>query len=296
MKILITGHKGFCGRHFVSKLARHRIVGVDVKDGRDCRDFFRTNTDRFDLVIHLAAIIGGRETIEGDPIAVATDLSIDAEMFNWAVRTKQKKVIYFSSSAAYPVSLQAKPYKLKESDIDIHSVRSPDFTYGWTKLSGEILADYARGYGIKTYVFRPFSGYGPDQDLTYPFPSFIQRVKRRENPFVIWGDGRQVRDFIHMDDIVEATLLAVKLDIQEPVNLGWGRPTSFRELATLMLSVAGIRNKPRFKFLANKPTGVMYRVSDNRTMLSFYQPKITLEEGIARALNNLRGTTDAVVL
>jgi len=90
-------------------------------------------------------------------------------MFNWAVNTKQKKIIYYSSSAAYPVKLQRKPYKLKEFDINLNDVRNPDFTYGWTKLTGEILAQFARKQGIDVYVFRPFSGYGEDQDLTYPF-------------------------------------------------------------------------------------------------------------------------------
>ena len=94
------------------------VTGVDIKDGNDCRDFFKVCDDKFDLIVHLAAIVGGRETIENDPLSVATDLSIDAEFFNWAVRTKQKKVIYFSSSAAYPISLQAKgtKNKLKETN------------------------------------------------------------------------------------------------------------------------------------------------------------------------------------
>jgi hypothetical protein len=106
MKILITGHKGFVGRNFVKALPDSDITGIDLKDGNDCRDFFKTNTDQFDLVIHLAAIVGGRATIEGEPLSVATDLSIDAEFFNWVQSTKPKNVVYFSSSAAYPIDLQ----------------------------------------------------------------------------------------------------------------------------------------------------------------------------------------------
>ena len=106
MKILITGHKGFVGRNFVKALPDSEITGIDLKDGNDCRDFFKTNTDQFDLVIHLAAIVGGRATIEGEPLSVATDLSIDAEFFNWVQRTKPINTVYFSSSAAYPIVLQ----------------------------------------------------------------------------------------------------------------------------------------------------------------------------------------------
>ena len=99
MKILITGHKGFVGQEYVRYFTNqgHEITGVDIKEGNDCRDFFKTCNDQFDLIVHLAAIVGGRDTIENDPLAVGTDLSIDAEFFNWAVRTKQSKIIYFSS-------------------------------------------------------------------------------------------------------------------------------------------------------------------------------------------------------
>lgn len=287
MKILITGHKGFVGRHFVSKLdnARNQIIGIDIKEGNDCRDFFRQDKDtKFDLVIHLAAIVGGRETIEGDPIAVATDLSIDAEMFNWAVRAKPKKIVYFSSSAAYPIEYQLPESKhfLKEGDIDLNNIKSPDFTYGWAKLSGEMLADHARGYGLDVIVFRPFSGYGEDQDLTYPFPAFIDRIKQRHNPFVVWGNGEQVRDFINIDDIVDCVFAVIHEDIKGPINLGSGIPVSFNELAQTMFKVANFF--PPIRHLTEKPVGVSFRCSDNKKMLSFYKPKITLEEGIKRAL------------
>lgn len=288
MKVLITGHKGFVGKSFVARLKGNKITGVDIKDGKDCRDFFRSNNEVFDLVIHLAAIVGGRETIEGQPISVATDLSIDSEMFNWALNTRQKKIIYYSSSAAYPIELQKKAYKLKESDIDFDMIKNPDFTYGWSKLTGEMLANFVRQQGVNVYVFRPFSGYGEDQDLTYPFPSFIKRIKDKENPFTIWGDGNQVRDFIHIDDIVEATLKAVELDIQVPINLGWARPTSFNELAQIMFNVAGVKKSPRINHRLDKPIGVDYRCSNNDKMLSFYKPTISLEEGIDRSLKAKR--------
>jgi nucleoside-diphosphate-sugar epimerase len=293
MKILITGHQGFVGRHFVKTLESKRnytITGVDLKEGQDCRDFFKQDTTAkkyWDLVIHLAAIVGGRQTIENDPIAVATDLSIDAEFFNWAVRHQPRKIVYYSSSAAYPTDLQTKDQhgrKLKESDIDLSQVSNPDFTYGWAKLTGELLAQHAMDqYGLSISVFRPFSGYGEDQDLTYPFPSFIERAKNKANPFQIWGDGHQVRDFIHIDDVVAGTMAAVKDGIPGPINLGWGQPTSFNELATLVSQQKGYI--PTFLHQTDQPVGVYYRVADNQKMLAFYQPKITLEQGIARALN-----------
>ena len=110
MKILITGDAGFVGRAFRRYFEGqgHEIVGIDIANTlpMDARDFFRKDNTHFDKVIHLAAVVGGRKMIEGSPLALAVDLSIDAEMFGWALRTKPGCITYFSSSAAYPTALQ----------------------------------------------------------------------------------------------------------------------------------------------------------------------------------------------
>jgi nucleoside-diphosphate-sugar epimerase len=285
MKILITGDAGFVGRAFHRALAkqRHEITGIDLVNGKEVRHFFATDDTQFDIVIHLAAIVGGRMTIEGNPLSVASDLAIDADMFQWALRTRPKHIVYFSSSAAYPIFLQKLDYKqkLREIDINLEHIRTPDFTYGWAKLSGEMLASYARAEGLKVTVLRPFSGYGSDQALDYPFPSFIERAKRKADPFEVWGRGTQVRDFVHIDDVVEATFAAVINDVKT-MNICSGRPTSFIELAEMVMLQA--------KYLApiknnlDAPIGVEYRVGDTTRMFQVYEPKISLEEGIARAL------------
>jgi len=288
MKILITGDAGFVGGYFHKALDGHDITGVDIKNGIDARKFFATDETHFDLVVHLAAIVGGRATIEGEPLSVAVDLAIDSELFQWALRTKPKRIIYYSSSAAYPIKLQdyGSTHHLVESDIDLANIQSPDYTYGWAKLTGEMLASYAEKEGLRVHIFRPFSGYGEDQSLDYPFPSFIKRGVEKANPFKIWGSGNQVRDFIHMEDVVAATLEAVRQDIQGPVNLGLGRVTSFNDLATLVANECGY--SPEFERIIGAPEGVQYRVCDPTKMLSFYTPKISLEEGIARAVREQR--------
>jgi nucleoside-diphosphate-sugar epimerase len=284
MKVLITGHMGFVGRQFMRTLDGHDIVGIDIKEGNDAREFFAKDDTRFDLVVHLAAVVGGRATIDGQPLKVATDLAIDSDMFQWALRTRPDRIVYYSSSAAYPIAYQtySMKYHLHESHINLDSIMNPDQTYGWAKLTGEMLARYAEEEGLRVHVFRPFSGYGGDQDLDYPFPSFIQRAKKKEEVFDIWGSGNQVRDFIHIEDVVNATLEAVKQDIQGPVNLGTGRPTSFNRLAEMVTGAMGFT--PEFNRVEDAPEGVAYRVCDPSKMLTFYQPKISLEEGIAKAL------------
>lgn len=286
MKILITGSEGFVGRAFTRYLSPfgHQITAIDLKGGCDVRDFFAEDDTKFDLVIHLAAIVGGRATIEGNPLAVATDLAIDSDLFQWALRTRPGRIVYYSSSAAYPTIYQRRftHCKLAEWRINLDAINNPDLTYGWAKLTGEMLAMYARQQGLKVTVLRPFSGYGEDQDLDYPFPSFIARGKSRANPFKVWGSGLQVRDFIHIDDVVAGTMAAVEADV-EVANLCTGRGTNFLELAQMVMKEAG--------YLApidadpSAPVGVFYRVGDPKLMLDFYQPKITLEEGIYRALH-----------
>jgi nucleoside-diphosphate-sugar epimerase len=297
-KALITGDKGFVGRNFKRKLEAQGwdITGIDIVGYNpvDARDFFRKDDTHYDLVIHLAAVVGGRATIEGAPLSVAVDLAIDSEAFQWALRTKPKHFVYYSSSAAYPISLQTEylkkhtaprnKYRLKEQDIDLSSIANPDLTYGWSKLTGEMLASHAEKAGVRVHVFRPFSGYGSDQALDYPFPSFIQRAKRKNNPFEIWGDGQQTRDWIHIDDIVDATIAAVTEDVEGPINLCTGIPTSFNQLAVAITNQVGY--KPQLDHKLEAPKGVHYRVGDPTKLNKFYVPKISLEEGIRRALKD----------
>jgi nucleoside-diphosphate-sugar epimerase len=290
VKALVTGSSGFLGRHFVRALQQrgYEVRRVDIADREpwDARDYFRHVSTQVDLAIHCAAVVGGRQGIEGSPLSLAVDLSLDAEYFGWAARTRPGRVVYVSSSAAYPVCLQdgvwEAGYRLCEEDILLDDPMAPDFLYGWTKLTGELLAAHARDAGVPVTVVRPFSGYGADQDPAYPFRAFLERARRCEDPFTIWGDGEQVRDFIHVSDVVAGTLALVEAAVDGPVNLGAGRPTSFNELARLMTRAAGY--EPEFRHETDKPTGVRYRVADTTLLSRYYQPKVTLEEGIEMAL------------
>ncbi len=268
MRVMISGVAGFVGSHFARRLLSesHDVTGVDILLSSvawnlgahvaqdqysyvvdDLRRFVTIrNCDDFDLIIHCAATVGGRLKIEGDPLAVATNLAVDASLFNWIARGKKpKRVIYFSSSAVYPIELQERNRHcaLSEALVDLNRKRFglPDQTYGFAKFAGELLAKQAvEKYGVDVVIYRPFSGYGTDQALDYPFPSIIQRVKNRENPIVIWGSGDQERDFIHIDDIVEAVLATYdKLKPGSTLNLGTGIGTSFYSLAREAAGIAG---------------------------------------------------------
>ncbi len=240
----------------------------------------------FDDIFHFAAIVGGRSKIDGDPMLVAQDLSIDAEMFLYVCRNKPRRFLYPSSSAAYPIDLQTESntLQLKETDIDFKKMGEPDMTYGWSKLTGEFLAKIAAShYGVHVTCIRPFSGYGEDQDLSYPVPAIAARAAKKENPFEVWGTGKQGRDFVHIDDVLDLTLLAMdKISDGRAINIGMGRLTSFLELIEVFTGFAGY--KPTIKPLLDKPVGVHSRYCDMTWVEQNlgWKAKISIEEGMRR--------------
>lgn len=295
-RALVTGSAGFVGRHMVKALEQrgYGVWGLDIAEPApyptvqrlDCRRWFDACPDeRFDLVVHCAAVVGGRTMIDGAPLLLAAeDLSIDAMMFRWALKARPGRIVAFSSSAAYPTYLQAQrnsPRSLAEGDYR-PDIANCDTTYGAVKVVLERLAAEANAEGIPTHVFRPFSGYGADQALDYPFPTFVRRAVERQSPFQIWGDGGSARDWIHIDDIVGAVLAAVDHDVLGPVNLCTGRATTFDELAAMCMDRVGYRST--VEYVTDAPQGVYWRVGDPTLMHEFYRPRITLEEGIARAV------------
>lgn len=300
VKVLITGSAGFLGRHFAARLRAdgHDVTGIDNAEpgAFDALDVFRYGQHRhFDLVLHLAAILPHRAAIDGKALAVgAGNLALDAALFEWAARTRPGRLVYFSSSAAYPVRHQTRewleaygPGPLAEHLINLGQWSktgdwSPDAIYGWVKLTGEQLADAYRQLGGAVTVLRPFSGYGEDQSSNFPFGAFRDRALSRSDPFEIWGDGEQVRDFVHVDDIVAATLAAVEHDVDGPLNVCTGDGTSMRDLAGLFVRTAGY--KTRYKLVEGAPTGVAYRVGDPARLHELYVPRVSLEEGVKRAL------------
>src|SRR5271157_1781043 len=318
-KILITGAAGFVGRHFTKRfldlgdlvVAVDSIVpmtgGIDPGHGwplfnpcdyknfhffrEDCRQFFLKHPDDdFDYSLHLAAIVGGRLMIENNPLAVAEDLAIDSAYWQWAVKAKPRKTICFSSSAAYPVMCQQRDnYRLLCEEMIEFSGRIgvPDMSYGWAKLTHEYLAHLAyEKYGLKSVVYRPFSGYGEDQDDTYPFPSICKRILRQngESRIEVWGSGDQLRDFIHIEDCVDGVLMSMdRIDNADALNLSTGVYTSFKEFARLAAEICGYH--PEVVGVSSKPSGVFARGGDTTKQQSYgFRFKTTFREGIEGAI------------
>lgn len=245
---------------------------------------------RFQRVYHLASVVGGRAVIEGDPMAVGIDLAVDSSFFLWAVKVnKPERVLYASSSAAYPIGLQDDQgsVALAEPMIDPErGLSQPDMTYGWSKLTGEYLSRIAASkYGLKVAVVRPFSGYGEDQDPVYPVPAIALRAAARQDPLFVWGTGEQARDFVHIDDCVEAMERAIhRIEDGRAVNIGSGKPTTFLELARLFADIEGY--SPLVQGLSGKPVGVAKRYCNPSGMkeLLGFSPAVSIREGMSRVI------------
>ena len=163
-------------------------------------------------------------------------------------------------------------------------IGEPDLTYGWTKLTGEFLAKLAhQKHGHYITCYRPFSGYGEDQDLSYPFPAILQRAMRKENPMTVWGSGQQSRDFIYIEDCIDGMLtVSEKIGDGSGVNLSTGIATTFNELARLCYVVAnGSDDNLTIQNTASKPEGVFARVGSTKFQQELgFQYKTSLKEGI----------------
>lgn len=289
MRILVTGSEGLIGKAVVAACQKRwplaTVIGWDRAvhwESGDCRDYFRYSHDTIELAFHCAAITGGIEGTTGNPAGLAAiNAQLDGAFFEWALKTNPRRIVYFSSSCAYPLLQTYVTRQLRESEID-YTRHADGSTYGAVKLVGEVIANSVREAGVPVSVVRPFAVYGEHQETWRMIPKFIERALTDSETFEVWGPGDQASDFIHVDDAVNAILTMVDQDIDGPVNLGTGIGTTVDEAARMVMNAAGI-DRPIVHNL-DKPAGPRWRVADPTLLETFYKPTISLEEGIQRAL------------
>jgi GDP-L-fucose synthase len=313
MNTLVAGGAGFVGANLINRLLSlganvratiHRKAPVivderieymrcDLTRMRDCRKA----VSGIDYVFLCAANTSGAAVIQSTPLVhVTPNIVMNSQMLEAAYFAKVKKFVWLSSNAAYPPSGDR---PVKEDDFFDGDPYEAYFGVGWMKRYTEILC---RMYSEKlrspmaTVVLRPSNIYGPYDDFEFEtshvMAALIRRVVERHDPIEVWGTGDDIRDWIYVDDFVDAMVLAVeKVKSYNPINIGLGKGHSIKEALQISLEVDGYA-AARVEFDFSKPSMIPIRLIDTtkaETILGF-RAKTGLREGIGKTIEWYRRT------
>ena len=308
---LVTGGASFIGSNLADQLlsrgARVRVVD-DLSSGRlenirthlsnghleflhaDLREpgVARLAMQGVDTVFHLAADHGGRGYVDLHQAGPASNFFLDGIVFAEAVRAKVKKVVFASSGCVYPNFLQSDVKKEVYLTEDLtKGPNDADNTYGWAKLMAEFtLQAYAKEGLIKAASCRYFTVYGPRGVENHAVIAMIARAFIGQDPFEVWGDGTQIRNWTYIDDIVSGTIRAAeKIDDGTPVNLGTMERIRVLDAVNMVMEMTG--HKGQVKLLTGMPTGPLNRVADNARarQLMDWEPQVMFRDGLKRTID-----------
>ncbi len=300
-KILVTGGTGFVGTHCVEELLRlgakvrvpiherplivrdERIetVQADLTRLEDCR----RAASGCQYVFHAAGAVSAAGVTASNPMsAIAANLILTAQMLQGAWMEGVERFQVYSSSTGYP----AADHPIKEEEMWTGPTYPAYFGYGWMRRYMERISEFvAQKSKMKIALVRPTAVYGRhdnfDPATSHVIPALIRRAVEKQNPFVVWGTGGEVRDFLHITDLVRGCLLMVEhYATCDPVNIGYGKTGTIKEIVQIILKAAG-HERAELKFDATKPGTIPFRMVDTskaKRLLGF-EPRVTLEEGLA---------------
>jgi UDP-glucose 4-epimerase len=304
-RILVTGGAGFIGSHLVDRLTKegYDVVVLDnffsgnlenikhhvesgiaylVKGDVRSSDNVKEAMRNVDAVFHLAAIVSVPLSVENPLLVDDVNVKGTLTLLEASLKADVKQFIYASSCAVYG-----------EADclpIDERCPTNPISPYAVSKLAAECYCKvFCENYGLNTLCLRYFNVYGPRQEgdsYSGVITQFIDRLKQRKPP-IIYGDGQQTRDFVHVEDIVEANVLALnsQRSAGQVINVGTAKSTTINELANILIGFSGqthlkpVCREPREGDIRNS-----YADIGKAEKMLGYKPKITLEKGLRMLL------------
>lgn len=295
MKIIVTGGSGFLGTHLIQALitAHHEVINIDLKkssehetiigDVRDANLMKQLIRDA-DLVFHLAALIEAGESVKFPQKFIETNILGTLNVLT-AMKENGLKIFIFSSTAA----IYGEPLKvpIQEDDRTI-----PINPYGMTKLAIEgLLSSYVSSFGFTGVALRYFNLYGPKEHHepeTHAIPRFIKQIQNNEE-VTIWGNGEHERDYIYIEDIVDAHLKAIEWTQTHPGQYGYFNLST--EKATKVIDLVRIiekimNKKASIKHFLARPGDSMKLVADALKAKNElgWQAKIKIEEGLQKTV------------
>ncbi len=307
--VLVNGAGGFIGSHLVRRLKDEGfwVRGVDLKRPEfsesaadefivgDLRDHAIATqaVEGMDDVYQLAADMGGAGYIftgEHDAVVMHNSATINLNILDAGRKASVKRFFYSSSACIYPDYNQKDPQNPVCSEDSAYPA-APDSEYGWEKLFSERLyLAFSRNYGIEVHIARFHNIFGPEgtwQGGREKAPAAICR-KVAETPdggtIEIWGDGKQTRSFLYVDECVEGIRRLMESNFSGPVNIGSEEMVTINELAEITMNIAG---KKLLLHHIPGPLGVRGRNSDNRIILEKlgWAPSSSLMEGLETTYN-----------
>jgi len=306
IRVLVGGAGGFIGGHLVKRLKSEGfwVRGVDLKR----HEFSRLPVDEFILgdlrdpsvvsdvvagigeVYQLAADMGGAGYIftgEHDACVMHNSATINLNVLEFGRRAGVKKFFYSSSACIYPEYNQRDPENPKCSEDSAYPA-APDSEYGWEKLFSERLyLAYMRNYGVEVRMARFHNIFGPegtwDGGREKAPAAICRKVAQAKDggTIEIWGDGKQTRSFLFIDECIEGVRRLMESDFTGPVNIGSEEMVSINRLARMIMNIAG--KKLSIKHISG-PLGVRGRNSDNRLIRERlgWAPSRPLREGLEK--------------
>ena len=305
-RVLVTGAGGFIGTNLVRKLVslgaivrgtthenapQELLAGVEYStyDLLKMDNCFAATKD-MDYVFMAAANSSGAAVMETTPLVHLTpNVVMNSQMLAASYENKIKKFCFISSNTVYPLT----DFAVKEEDVT-NEFYEKYFIVGWMKRFSEIMCEmYSNKITspMETLVVRPGNLYGPFDKYTWTeskvIAALVRRAIEKQNPFEVWGDGLDLKDFLFIDDFTEGMLLAfAKSDHFMPVNIASGIPVTIRDVLAVILKTAG-HDKAQVSFDSTKPTMIPKRMIDISKMqkLTGWSPETNLADGIAKTMD-----------
>ena len=298
-KVLVTGGTGLIGQQLIKLLkqegANIRIVSLDnnalVPSDVEFMQLDLMNFDNckkacenVDVVFNLIGIKTSPKIIKEKPANIFVSyLRFNTNIIEAARQSNVGWFLYVSTIGVYsPTDV------MSEDELWNGFPSKHDWYGGWAKRVGEMqLETYKIQYGLNNYaIIRPANVYGPYDDFSETsmvIPSLIKRVYNKENPFVVWGDGTSIRDFIYSEDVARAMIFAVTNEINEPLNVGSGKGISIKDVVNTVIEISDYI--PEIIWDVSKPSGDKQRILNTNKLNNYgFTPKINLKDGLTKTL------------
>jgi GDP-D-mannose 3',5'-epimerase len=315
-RVLVCGGGGFIGGHMVNRLLEAgaaMVRAVDVKPFSEwhqinpqaenlvldlqLREACHESVQGMDTVIQLAADMGGMGFIENNKALCMLSVLISTHMLVAARDSGVKRFFYSSSACVYNGEKQKSYHVVPLKETDAYPA-NPEDGYGWEKLFSERMCrHFHEDFGLETRIVRFHNVYGPygtyaggrEKAPAAICRKVVEAKLSGNHEIEIWGDGRQTRSFMYIDDCTKGVIEIINSDVKEPVNLGSHELVTVNDLVSIVEELAGIKLKRNYKL--NAPTGVNGRNSDNTLLLNYlgWEPSISLRDGMAKTLAWIEG-------